>query len=147
MSDCSVTDVETVTGNDSFISEGQIVSWAEDCDGLVDSLSIVIKAEEETWEFDERSMTWECSGKPLVVVPLATKVPLELEYSSELGVGCKELVDSNYLSQWVTNRIKAFIKSMGTSLEGFEEQITELLLAIGAKKKNKKFQAVDDQMK
>ena len=147
MSDCSVTDVETVTSNDSFISEGQIVSWAEDCDGLVDSLSIVIKAEEETWEFDERSMTWECSGKPLVVVPLATKVPLELEYSSELGVGCKELVDSNYLSQWVTNRIKAFIKSMGTSLEGFEEQITELLLAIGAKKKNKKFQAVDDQMK
>ena len=147
MSDCSVTDVETVTSNDSFISEGQIVSWAEDCDGLVDSLSIVIKAEEETWEFDERSMTWECSGKPLVVVPLATKVPLELEYSSELGVGCKELVDSNYLSQWVTNRIKAFIKSMGTSLEGFEEQITELLLAIGARKKNKKFQAVDDQMK
>ena len=147
MSDCSVTDVETVTGNDSFISEGQIVSWAEHCDGLVDSLSIVIKAEEETWEFDERSMTWECSGKPLVVVPLATKVPLELEYSSELGVGCKELVDSNYLSQWVTNRIKAFIKSMGTSLEGFEEQITELLLAIGARKKNKKFQAVDDQMR
>ena len=147
MSDCSVTDVETVTGNDSFISEGQIVSWAEDCDGLVDSLSIVIKAEEETWEFDERSMTWECSGKPLVVVPLATKVPLELEYSSELGVGCKELVDSNYLSQWVTNRIKAFIKSMGTSLEGFEEQIAELLLAIGARKKNKKFQAVNDQMK
>ena len=139
MSDCSVTDVETVTSNDSFISEGQIVSWAEDCDGLVDSLSIVIKAEEETWEFDERSMTWECSGKPLVVVPLATKVPLELEYSSELGVGCKELVDSNYLSQWVTNRIKAFIKSKGTSLEGFEEQITELLLAIGARKKNKKF--------
>ena len=147
MSDCSVTDVETVTGNDSFISEGQIVSWAEDCDGLVDSLSIVIKAEEETWEFDERSMTWECSGKPLVVVPLATKVPLELEYSSELGVGCKESVDSNHLSQWVTNRIKAFRKSMGTSLEGFEEQITELLLAIGARKKNKKFQAVDDQMK
>ena len=147
MSDCSVTDVETVTGNDSFIGEGQIVSWAEDCDGLVDSLSIVIKAEEETWEFDERSMTWECSGKPLVVVPLATKVPLELEYSSELGVGCKESVDSNHLSQWVTNRIKAFRKSMGTSLEGFEEQITELLLAIGARKKNKKFQAVDDQMK
>ena len=147
MSDCSVTDVETVTSNDSFISEGQIVSWAEDCDGLVDSLSIVIKAEEETWEFDERSMTWECSGKPLVVVPLATNVPLELEYSSELRDGCKESVDSNHLSQWVTNRIKAFRKSMGTSLEGFEEQITELLLAIGARKKNKKFQAVNDQMK
>ena len=78
---------------------------------------------------------------------MATEVPLELEYSSELGIGCKESVDSNHLSQWVTNRIKAFRKSMGTSLEGFEEQITELLLAIGARKKNKKFQAVNDQMK
>ena len=78
---------------------------------------------------------------------MATEVPLELEYSSKLGIGCKESVDSNHLSQWVTNRIKAFRKSMGTSLEGFEEQITELLLAIGARKKNKKFQAVNDQMK
>ena len=49
------------------------------------------------WDFDERSMTWECSGKPLVVVPLATEVPLEC--SSELGDGCKELVDGNNLSQ------------------------------------------------
>ena len=147
MSDCSVTDVETVTGNDSFISEGQIVSWAEDCDGLVDSLSIVIKSEEEMWEFDERSMTWQCSGKPLVVVPLATEVPLELEGSSELGVGRKESVNGNHLSQWVTNWIKAFRKLVGTSLEGFGEQITGLLLAIEARKKNKKLQAVDDQMK
>ena len=36
---------------------------------------------------------------------------------------------------------------MGTSLEGFEEQITGLLLAIEARKKNKKLKAVDDQMK
>ena len=47
VSDCSVTDVETVTGNDSFINDGQMVSWAEDCDGLVDSLSIDNEAEEE----------------------------------------------------------------------------------------------------
>ena len=100
------------------------------------------------WELDERSMTWECSGKPLVVVPLATEVPLESEYCSELGVGCKEskMVDSNHLSQWVSNRIKAFRKLVGTSLEGFEEQITGLLLAIEARKKNKKLHAVDDQM-
>ena len=45
-------------------------------------------------------------------------------------LGCKESVDNNQLSQWVTNRLKAFKKSMGTSLEGFEEQITGLLLAI-----------------
>ena len=122
-------------------------SWAEDCDGLVDSLSIVNEAEEEMWDFDQRSTNWECSGKSLVVVPLATEVPLELECSSELGVRCKELVDGNNLSQWVTIQIKAFRKSVGTSLEGFEEQITGLLLAIEARKKNKKLKAVDDQMK
>ena len=96
--DCLVTDVEIVTGNDSFINEGQMVSWAEDCDGLVDSLSIVTEAEEEVWDFDERPMTWDCSGKPLVVTPLATEVPLELECSSELGVSCMESVDGNNLS-------------------------------------------------
>ena len=99
------------------------------------------------WEFDKRSRTWESSGKPLVVVPLAIEVPLELEYSYEKGVGCKETVDSNHLSQWVTNWIKAFRKSMGTSLEGFKEQITGLLLAIKARKKNKKLYTIDDQMK
>ena len=40
-------DVETVIGNDSFINEGQIVSWAEECDGLVDSLSIVTGSKDE----------------------------------------------------------------------------------------------------
>ena len=45
---------------------------------------------------------------------------------------------------WVTNRIKAFKKSVGTSLEGFEEQITGLLLAIEARKKDKKKREVGD---
>ena len=36
---------------------------------------------------------------------------------------------------------------MGTSLEGFEEQISGLLLALEAKKKSKKLKAVNDQMK
>ena len=80
------------------------------------------------------------------MVPLATKVPLEFECSSDLKVGFKESVDGNHLSQWVTNRIKDFRKLVGTSLEGFEEQITGLLLVIEAKKKDKKLQA-DDQMK
>ena len=39
------------------------------------------------------------------------------------------------LSQWVTNRIKVFQKSIETSLEGFEEQITGLLLALEARRK------------
>ena len=36
---------------------------------------------------------------------------------------------------------------MGISWEGFDEQITGLLLAIKVRKKNKKLKAVDDQMK
>ena len=41
-------------------------------------------------------------------------------------------IDNTKLSQWITNRIKAFQKSVGTSLEGFEEQLTGLLLALEA---------------
>ena len=58
-----------------------------------------------------------------------------------------ESVDGNNLSQWVTKWIKAFRKLVGTSLEGFEEQIMGLLLALEARKKSKKLKAVDDQMK
>ena len=36
---------------------------------------------------------------------------------------------------------------MGTSLEGFEEQIIGLLLAMEARKKNKQHHVVGDQMK
>ena len=43
--------------------------------------------------------------------------------------------------------IKAFKKSVGTSLEGFEEQITGLLLAIEARKKDKQKHVVGDQTK
>ena len=49
----------------------------------------------------------------------------------------EEKVDSKQLSQSVTNQIKAFRKSVGTSLEGFEEQITGLFLALEARKKDK----------
>ena len=53
-------------------------------------------------------------------------------------------MDNYQLSQWVTNRIKTFKKSVGTSLEGFEEQITGLLLAIGVRKKDKQKLVVGD---
>ena len=103
--------------------------------------------ESEMWEFDERLRSCEGSDEPLVVVPLAIKGPVESESSHVKEIGCKESVDNSQLSQWVTNRIKAFKKSMGTSLEGFEEQITGLILAIKAKKKDKQKRVVGDQMK
>ena len=68
------------------------------------------------------------------MVPLATEIPLEIECNTGMELGCKENVDSNQLLLWVTNRIKAFRKYVGTSLEGFEEQIMGLLLALEARK-------------
>ena len=89
----------------------------------------------ELWESDERLRSCAGGEEPLVVVPLATEGPVESVPSHVKEIRCTEGVDNCPLSQWVTNRIKAFKKSVGTSLEGFEEQITELLLAIEARKK------------
>ena len=70
---------EAVTGNDSLVNEGQMVSWVDECDGLVDSLFVVIGLKDEIWEFDERSMTWERGGEPLVVVLWPQKFPWSWE--------------------------------------------------------------------
>ena len=121
----------------SITNAGQRVSWADGDVELVESLSMVPEIENETWEFDERLRCCERGDEPLVVVPLATEGPLELVSSQVKEIGCKDSVDNCQLSQWVTNRIKAFKKSVGTSLEGFEEQITRLLLAIETRKKDK----------
>ena len=101
----------------------------------------------ELWESDERLRSCEGGDEPLVVVPLATEGMLELVSSHMKEIGCKESVDNCQLSQWVTNRIKAFKKSVGTSLEGFEGQITGLLLAIEARKKDKQKLVGGDQTK
>ena len=138
MSICSGMEGEFILGISYIVNEGQRVSWANEGEGLVDSLSMVSESENEIWEFDERLMTWERGGEPLVVVTLATEGPLELVSSPVKELGCKESVDNSQLSQWVTNRLKAFKKSVGTSLEGFEEQITGLLLAIETRRRKKK---------
>lgn len=69
---------ESVLGISSIVNEGQRVSWANEGDGLVDSLFVVPGLEDEIWRFDERLMTWERGGEPLVVVPLAIEGPLDL---------------------------------------------------------------------
>ena len=144
MSVSSSLEGDCVTGNDSSTYEGQRVSWADECEGLVEYFP---RLESELWEVGERLRSCEDGDEPLVVVPLATEGPTELESSHTKEIGYKESVDSCQLSHWVTNRIKTFKKSVGTSLEGFEEQITGLLLAIEAKKKDKKRREVGDQRK
>ena len=44
---------------------------------------------------------------------------------------------STQLSPWAEKHIKAFRKSVGTSLEGFEAEITGIFLALEARKKAK----------
>ena len=133
--DCSILDREAVIGNTPFVNEGHIVGWTNESDGIVDSMFVATGSEDELWEFDERSMIWERGGEPLVVVPLATEAPLEdgVNYGKEIM--CKENASSKQLSQWVTNQIKAFRKFVRSSLEGFEEQITDLFLTLKARKK------------
>ena len=137
MSVYSSIEEECVLGIAVIANEGQRVSWADEGEGLVESSHVVLGSENVMWEFDERLMSWVRGGEPLVVVPLATEGPLESVSSPVKEIGCKESVDNSQLSQWVTNRIKAFKKSVGTSLEGFEEQITGLLFAIEDKKNDK----------
>ena len=46
-----------------------------------------------------------------------------------------EVADASIqLSPWVEKQIKAFRKSVGTSLEGFEAEITGIFLALEARK-------------
>ena len=101
MSVCSSMEGESVLGISFIVNEGHRVSWAGEGDGPVDSLSVVPGLEDEICEFDERLMTWKRGGEPLVVVPLATKGPLELESSPVKELGCKESVDNSQILQWV----------------------------------------------
>ena len=117
-----------VPGIDFFLGDGQITSWADECDGAVDFASADMGLECEVWKSYEGILPFECTGEPLVVAPLAIEnlvmfeiKPVEVSKRNPMEVGCSEKIDSSQLSLWVINRIKAFKKFVGTSLEGFEE--------------------------
>ena len=82
------------------------------------------------WDSDKGLLDWDHLGEPLEVAPLAMDNSVVMEIPTAEKIGGKADVDNIKLSQWVTNRIKAFQKSVGTPLEGFEEQVTSLLLAL-----------------
>uniref|UniRef100_A0A7N2LGJ2 Uncharacterized protein n=1 Tax=Quercus lobata TaxID=97700 RepID=A0A7N2LGJ2_QUELO len=118
MSVCLSLEGECVLSNASITNERQRGSWANEGEGLVESSYVVPGSKNENWEFDERLRFFERGDEPLVVVPLATEGLLELVSSHVKEIGCKESGDNCQLSQWVTNRIKAFKKFVDTSLEG-----------------------------
>ena len=125
--DYSISESEAILGTNSFLGDGPIISWADECDSVVD--------------FASTGPDSECA--PSVVTLLAMEILagsksnlMEVVEGNPVEGGGPEKVDSSQLlSLWVINIIKAFRKSVGTSSEGFEEQVTDLFLALEAKKK------------
>lgn len=110
--DYSISESEAILGTNSFLGDGPITSWANECDGVVD--------------FASTGLDSECA--PSVVAVLAMEIlagfesnPMKVVEGNPVEGGGLEKVDSSQLSLWVINRIKAFKKSVGTSSEGFEE--------------------------
>ena len=73
------------------------------------------------------------------MAPLAMDNFVGKEFPTAEKIGGKVDVDNTKLSLWVTNRIKTFQKSVRTSLEGFEEQVIGLLLALEERRKQRMF--------
>ena len=92
MSVCSSMEGECVLGNASTFNEWQRVSWADEDEGLVDSSTLVPGLENEMWECDVRLRSYERGDEPLIVVPLATKGPLELVSSHVKEIGCNKSI-------------------------------------------------------
>ena len=103
-------------GNNTF-KEGNIVSWADECDGTLDNVSAVSRLDCEGGggDSDGGFLNWEKIKEPLVVQPLAMANPVPLVEVAGAPM---------QLSPWVEKRFKAFRKFVGTSLEGFEAEIT-----------------------
>jgi hypothetical protein len=72
--------------------------------------------------------------EPILVSPLAMELPSK-NHTMELTAGAKEGTPN--LSYWVNMKRKAFGKYIGTSYEGYEEAVTDLLVAIEASRKRK----------
>nr|XP_023918467.1 uncharacterized protein LOC112030014 [Quercus suber] len=129
LSDFSDLEGAVGQGNNTFKEEGHIVSWANECEGALDNVSLVSGSDCELGESNGGLVNWENDKEPLVVQPLAMANPV---------APLVEVADtSTQLSPWVEKRIKAFRKSVGTSLEGFEAEITGIFLALVARKKAK----------
>ena len=86
-------------------------------------------------DFASTRLDLECA--PSVMALLAMEIlagsesnPMKVVEGNPVEGGGLEKVDRSQLSLWVINRIKAFRKSVGTLLKGFEEQVIGLFLAL-----------------
>ena len=95
----------------------------------MDNVFVVSGSDCELGDSDGGFVNWENFKEPLVVQPLAM---------ANLVAPLVEVADaSTQLSPWVEKRIKAFRKSVGTSMEGFKSEIIGIFLALEARKKAK----------
>ena len=104
-------------GMASLSNEGQIISWAFECNGVVGSVAIEIGSEGKAWDSNKGLLNWEHLSEPLVMAPSAMDNSVVTEIPLMEDIGCTTDIDNTKLSQWITNRIKAFQKSVGTSLD------------------------------
>ena len=120
-----------------LVNKGHIVCWDFEVEGEGVGGSMVsdFRSEREVWNSNEELLDWNHLGEPLEVAPPAMDNFVGKELPTAEKIGGKVDVDNTKLSLWVTNRIKAFQKSVRTSLEGFEEQVTGLLLALEEQRK------------
>ncbi|KAL0008014.1 hypothetical protein SO802_009516 [Lithocarpus litseifolius] len=88
----------------SPVYEGQIISWASECDGVGGSVVSDFGLEGEAGDSDEGLLDWEHLGEPLEVAPLAMDNSVVMEIPTVEKIRCKVDVDNTKLSQWVTNR-------------------------------------------
>lgn len=91
--------------------EGHPLNWADDCvcDVAWDALSTDVGAEVDL-------VCWERDEEPMFVAPLATASPTAAATSLVKNVEDEAKKDSTRLLLWVTRKIKAVKKSVGTSL-------------------------------
>ena len=83
----------------SFFNEGQIISWAHECDGVGGSVVSVLGSEGEAWDSDEGLLDGELLGEPLEVAPLAMDNLVVMEITKVEEIGHKGDVDNTKLSQ------------------------------------------------
>ena len=81
----------------SLFNEGQIISWAPECDGVGSSVVSDFGTEGEAWDSDEGLLDWEHLGEPLEVAPLAMDNSVVTEITKVEEIGCKRDVDNTKL--------------------------------------------------
>ena len=98
-----------------------------DEDGILSIANSAHQDDDDVGSMSNHRLPQEGEMEPLSVSPLAVAPPQADEVHKIKGHGSK-----NGLSQWVDENLKAFGELVGTSFEGYEEDVIALLVSIEA---------------